>query len=53
MPAKTARAGSREEFEGTYRLLREMLRPYDARLKVTSDAPGGYMKRDARALLQG
>lgn len=43
MPAKTRVADKKLEFGLAFQGLRKILKPYDAKLRVIKDGPGGYM----------
>jgi len=43
MPAKTKVADKKREFELAFQGLRKILKPYDKKLRVLKDGPGGYM----------
>jgi hypothetical protein len=43
MPAKTKAVSKKQEFDIAFQGLRKILKPYDTKLRVTKDGPGGYM----------
>jgi hypothetical protein len=52
MAAKT-RTDKKREFEFAFQGLRKILKPYDAKLRVTKDGPGGYMSESKSIRYQG
>lgn len=52
MPAKTA-PKKKQDFEGAFNGLRKLLKPYDKKLKVVKDAPGGYFSESKTLRYQG
>ncbi len=53
MPAKTRVADKKQEFELAFQGLRKILKPYDAKLRVIKDRPGGYMSESKSIRYQG
>ena len=53
MPAKTKVTDKKREFELAFQGLRKILRPYDAKLRVLKDGPGGYMSESKSIRYQG
>jgi len=53
MPAKTKVTDKKREFEFAFQGLRKMLKPYDAKLRVLKDGPGGYMSESKSIRYQG
>jgi hypothetical protein len=53
MPAKTKVTDKKREFELAFQGLRKMLKPYDAKLRVVKDGPGGYMSESKSIRYQG
>ncbi|MGB9236103.1 MAG: hypothetical protein WCC04_16970 [Terriglobales bacterium] len=43
MSPKTKLANKKHDFEAAFSGLREMMKPYDKKLRVAKDAPAGYM----------
>ena len=53
MPAKSKVTDKKREFELAFQGLRKMLKPYDAKLRVLKDGPGGYMSESKSIRYQG
>jgi hypothetical protein len=53
MPAKTKVADKKREFELAFQGLRKILKPYDKKLRVIKDGPGGYMSESKSIRYQG
>jgi len=53
MPAKTKVTDKKREFELAFQGLRKMMKPYDAKLRVVKDGPGGYMSESKSIRYQG
>jgi hypothetical protein len=53
MPPKTKVADKKREFELAFQGLRKILKPYDAKLRVLKDGPGGYMSESKSIRYQG
>ena len=53
MPANTKAADKKREFELAFQGLRKILKPYDAKLRVLKDGPGGYMSESKSIRYQG
>jgi hypothetical protein len=53
MPAKTKVADKKREFELAFQGLRKILKPYEAKLRVVKDGPGGYMSESKSIRYQG
>ncbi|MGH9644454.1 MAG: hypothetical protein ACRD3Q_18785, partial [Terriglobales bacterium] len=43
MPAKNTSVDKKNEFASAFQGLRQVLKPYDKKVRVTKDAPGNYM----------
>ena len=52
MPSKTA-ADKKKEFALAFQGLRKILKPYDKKLRVIKDGPGGYMSESKSIRYQG
>jgi hypothetical protein len=53
MPPKTKVADKKREFELAFQGLRKIMKPYDAKLRVIKDGPGGYMSESKSIRYQG
>jgi hypothetical protein len=53
MPAKTKAADKKQEFALAFQGLRKILKPYDKKLRVVKDGPGGYMSESKSVRYQG
>jgi len=53
MPAKAAAANRKQEFKQAFEGLRKILNPYDEKLRVIKDGPGGYMSESKSIRYQG
>lgn len=53
MPPKTKVADKKREFELAFQGLRKILKPYDAKLRVLKDGPGGYLSESKSIRYQG
>ena len=53
MPAKTKVGDKKRELEFAFQGLRKILKPYDAKLRVIKDGPGGYMSESKSIRYQG
>ena len=53
MPAKTKVSDKKREFELAFQGLRKILKPYDKKLRVLKDGPGGYMSESKSIRYQG
>jgi hypothetical protein len=53
MPPKTRVADKKQEFEFAFQGLRKILKPYDKKLGVVKDGPGGYMSESKSIRYQG
>jgi hypothetical protein len=53
MPAKTQPAEKKREFELAFEGLRKILQPYDSKLRVSKDVPGGYVSESKSIRYQG
>lgn len=53
MPAKTKVSDKKREFELAFQGLRKILKPFDKKLRVIKDGPGGYMSESKSIRYQG
>lgn len=53
MPAKTKVSDKKREFEVAFQGLRKILKPFDKKLRVIKDGPGGYMSESKSIRYQG
>jgi hypothetical protein len=53
MPAKTKVSDKKREFELAFQGLRRILKPFDKKLRVIKDGPGGYMSESKSIRYQG
>jgi hypothetical protein len=52
MPAKAA-ADKKQDFKQAFDGLRKVLKPYDGKLRITKDGPGGYMSESKSLTYEG
>ena len=53
MPAKATAANRKQEFKQAFEGLRKILKPYDEKLRVIKDGPGGYMSESKSIRYRG
>jgi|SRR5271157_770464 len=53
MSAKTKATDKKQDFELAFQGLRKILKPYDKKLRVVKDGPGGYMSESKSIRYQG
>ena len=53
MPAKTKASDKKQGFELAFEGLRKILKPYDKKLRVLKDGPGGYMSESKSIRYRG
>jgi hypothetical protein len=53
MPAKTKAADKKQEFDLAFQGLRKILKPYDKKVWVIKDGPGGYMSESKSIRYRG
>jgi hypothetical protein len=53
MPAKATAVNRKQEFKQAFEGLRKILKPYDEKLRVIKDGPGGYMSESKSIRYQG
>jgi len=53
MPAKTKVSDKKREFELAFQGLRKILKPFDKKLRVIKDGPGGYMSESKSIRYRG